>query len=267
MQNKNLIIALAISVIGAVLFFVYFSGKEKEVTAKGTPNKVLVAAKFIPAGAAVTAEYIRIIEIPEIYIQPGALRKIEHTAGVIALVNMASGEQILSNKVTKIAETLSSIIPIGYRAAAVNLDSDSAVGDFLKPGDIVDVLTSFEEAGKASYTATLMQNVRIIAVNDNFNPVRKQETGLLPARAFSGNLVVLALEPADAELLAFAENKGKIKLTLRNPGDEKTAVLRSTGFGNALRNQQRETAKPAPEIPFLEIIRGTEGEKVILRGR
>ena len=267
MQNKSLLFALIISAIGAMLIFAYLSGKEKEVLEKGTPNKVLVAAKFIPAGAALAPEYLKMAEIPEIYIQPGALRKQENVAGVIAVANLVEGEQILANKVTRIAANLSSVVPIGYRAVALNLDGESSMGDFLKPGDVVDVLVSFEETGKASYTATLIQSVRVIAVNDSFTPANKQESSNFPARAFSGNIVVLALEPSDSELLVFAENKGKIKLALRNPGDEKVSVLRTTNFGNALRNQQKEVVRPAPEVPFLEIIRGTEGEKIILKGR
>ena len=267
MRNKNLVFAFVLSAIGAFLIYAHLSGKEKEVTAKGTPNKVFVALKFIPAGAAVTLEQLKIEEIPEIYIQPGALRKPEHIDGVIAVASIAEGEQILANKVTKIAENLSSIVPIGYRAVAVNLDIDSSVGDFLIPGDVVDVLVSFEETGKAFYTATLIQSARIIAINDSFTSIKKQGVSNYPARAFSGNIVVLALDPSDAELVAFAENKGKIKLVLRNPGDEKMAALKTTNFGNTLRNQQREVVKPAPEVPFLEIIRGTEGEKVILKGR
>ena len=267
MRNKNLIFAFVISVIGALLIYLYLSGKEKEVTAKGVSNKVLVASKFIPAGAAVPAGSLKLGELPELYIQPGALRKFEEAAGVIALANIAEGEQILANKVTRLAENLSSLVPIGYRAVTLNLDADSSAGDFLKPGDIVDLLASFEEAGKASYTATLIQCVRVLAVNESFSSVKKSEAVYFPVKAFSGNIIVLALEPSDSELLTFAENKGRIKVVLRNPGDEKTAVLKATNFGNALRNQLREAVKPAPEVPFLEVIRGTEGEKVILKGR
>ncbi|OGF48796.1 MAG: Flp pilus assembly protein CpaB [Candidatus Firestonebacteria bacterium RIFOXYA2_FULL_40_8] len=265
MRNKNLIFALVLSAIGALILFAYFSGKEKELTARGTLNIVIVAAKYIPAGAAITQEHLKIEEIPGMYIQPGAIRKTEQAVGAIAVANISAGEQILANKITVIAENLSSIVPIGYRAVAINLDADSAVGEFLKPGDVVDVLGAFEETGKASYTATLIQSVRVIAVNESFTPVKKIEEKGFPARLSSGSTVVLALEPSDAEIVTFSENKGKLKLSLRNPGDDKMATLRTTSFGNVLRNQQREAVKPAPEVPFLEIIRGTEGEKVPLK--
>ena len=265
MKNKNLFFALVLAVIGALLLFAYFSGKEKELAAKGAPNKVIVAAKYIPAGAAITPEHLKTEEVPEMYIQPGAIRKAEQAAGAIAVANISVGEQILANKITIIAENLSSIVPIGYRALAVNLDADGAVGEFLKPGDVVDVLGAFEETGKTSYTATLIQSVRVIAVNESFTAVKRAEEKGFPGRASSGSIVVLALEPSDVEIITFAENKGRLKLALRNPGDDKMSALRSTSFGNVLRNQQREVVKPAPEVPFLEIIRGTEGEKVPLK--
>ncbi|MEI6846135.1 MAG: Flp pilus assembly protein CpaB, partial [Candidatus Firestonebacteria bacterium] len=199
---------------------------------------------------------------PELYIQPGAIRKPEQAAGVIALANISVGEQILANKITVIAENLSSIVPMGYRAVGINLENDSSLNEFLKPGDVVDILGVFEETGKASYTATLIQSVRVIAVNDSFAPVKKIEENIFIGRNVTGSTVVVALEPSDVEIAVFAENKGKLKLVIRNPGDDKMLSLRTTSFGNILRNQQREAVKPAPEVPFLEIIRGTEGEKV-----
>lgn len=264
MKNKNLIIAVFLSSIGALLIFAYFLNKEKELAAKGAQNKVLLASRYIPAGAALTLTHLKTEEIPEMYIQPGAVRKVEQAIGTIAVAGIAAGEQILANKITVIAENLSSIVPIGYRAVAINLEVDSSVGSFLKPGDVVDVLGVFEETGKGVYSATLIQSARVIAINDSFSSVKKTEEKVFPV-VTSGNTVVLVLEPSDAEILAFAENKGKLKLSLRNPGDDKMASLRTTSFGNVLRNQQREAIKPAPEVPFLEIIRGTEGEKVPLK--
>jgi len=267
MKNKNLTIAIVIAALAALILFAYLSSKEKEIVSKGTPNKVIVAKRYIPAGATISADLLKETEIPENYIQPGAIRKAENAAGRISLANISEGEQVLANKITNTAENLSSAIPIGYRAVAISVDSVSGINDMIKVGDVVDVIGTFEDSGaKGTYTATVLQNVRVLAINDKFDLSREERRNEYSNASLGLSTISLALEPSEAEILAFAENKGKLKLALRNPGDDKVSTIKTTNFSNLLRSQQKEVSKPAPtQDQQLEIIRGTEGEKVNIK--
>ena len=239
MKNKNLILAIVIAIIAALLLFIYFSGKEKEVISKGNLNKVIVAKKYIEKGATISSKLVKEAEVPEIYIQPGAIRKAENAVDKIALVSMSEGEQILANKITKTADCLSSVVPIGFRAVTILVDSESGLNDMLKQGDFVDVIGTFDESSsKGSYTATVLQNVKVLAVNDSFNQNITEKSQTLTKESFGPSTVTLALEPSEAEVLSFAETKGKLRLCLRNPGDDKNISTKITNFNNLLRSQQ-----------------------------
>lgn len=97
-------------------------------------------------------------------------------------------------------------------------------------------------------------------------PAQEERKSELSNSTLGLSTVTLALEPPEAEVLTFAENKGKLKLALRNPGDEKVTAIRTTNFGNLLKSQQKEASKPAPlQDQQMEIIRGTEGEKINIK--
>ncbi|MEI7904826.1 MAG: Flp pilus assembly protein CpaB [Candidatus Firestonebacteria bacterium] len=266
MRNKNLIAGVALAGAAFLVFFIYFRMKENALEAKGALNKVVTAKSFIPGGATITAGLLKLAEIPEMYIQPGALRSLESAEGLITVAGISENEQLLANKTVKIAGRLSEAVPIGFRAACVAVDDISGINGMIRPGDFVDVIGTFEESGsRGVFTSTVLQNVRVLALDDDY-------TGAAPAGKrnadFTGvtgrSTASLALEPSDAEILAFAESKGKLKLSLRNPGDVKVAQTKTTNFGNLLRSSQSISAKPA-EGQSMEIIRGTEGEKVQIR--
>jgi pilus assembly protein CpaB len=264
-KNKNLILALVIAGFATLILFVYLNSKEKEVISKGTPNKVIIAKKYIQSGATLTNEMLKECEIPEAYIQPGAIRDIKYAEGRITLAEISEGEQILANKITKIANSLSSVVPIGFRAVTISVDSETGLNEMIKTGDYVDVLGTFEEVGgKGSYTATILQKVKVLAVNDNFNNISKSSQ-ISVEGTLGSSTVTLALEPSDVEIITFAETKGKLRLSLRNPEDDKIISPKLTNFNNLLKSTQKEVTKPTKEVPSLEIIRGTEGEKIQIK--
>ncbi len=264
MPNKKLVLALGAGAAAFILFFIYFKAKENSLLSKAAVNRVIVAAKYIAPGALITPDMLREIEYPEMYVQPGAVRKAESAAGFLAAAAFSENEQILANKLTKVADRLSEIIPIGYRAVSVAVDDTSGLDGMAKPGDFVDVVGSFEDAGnRGIFSATIIQYCQLIAYNGDFSGNRKKDPGLFPGPVGRSNATLL-VEPSDAETLTFAEHKGRLRLSLRNPGDTKCAQLKTTNFSNLLKNAMKESTK-AQDGPFLEIIRGTNGEKVRIK--
>jgi pilus assembly protein CpaB len=110
------------------------------------------------------------------------------------------------------------MVPAFMRAVTVALDPIIGVGGFLKPGDHVDVVATFE-VNDGTVTKTVLQNVELLATGsevtaEEINP----KTGRMTGSKAQPN-ATLAVLPTDAEKLILAESKGKLRLTLRRPDD------------------------------------------------
>ena len=264
MKNNKMLLALGAGAAAFILFFIYFKAKENSLLSKAAVNRVIVAAKYIAPGVLITADMLKEAEYPEMYVQPGAVRRQEHAAGFLSVAAISENEQILANKLTKVADKLSEIIPIGFRAVSVAVDDTAGLDGMAKPGDFVDLVGAFDDTGnRGVFSATVIQNCQLIAYNGDFSGNRRKDAGLFPGPVGRSNATLL-VEPADAEVLSFAEQKGRLRLSLRNPGDTKYAQLKTTSFSNLLKNTLKESPRQQ-EGPLLEIIRGTDGEKVRIR--
>ena len=115
--------------------------------------------------------------------------------------------------------------PPGKRAVTLLIDSLSAVGGLINPGDFVDILGVLKvpddaEEGNVTkdVTTVLFQNVQVLAVGTNFKPLGKAPAYDAQQKARSLNVTV-AITPEEAGLISFAQANGKLQLTLRPPTD------------------------------------------------
>ncbi len=132
--------------------------------------------------------------------------------------------------------------PAGKRAVTVNITTLSAVGGLLNPGDVVDVLVHLsipsvdnvavekkdgsKEKETTKTTITLFQGIQILAIGSNVN-----EPADFDGQQKSSNLIItLAVDPQQAELIAFAESYGKLQLVLRGPGERAAYQLPSANW-------------------------------------
>ena len=121
--------------------------------------------------------------------------------------------------------------PFGKRALTILIDSLSAVGGLINPGDFVDILAQLNvpqseenSAATSKVTTVLFQNVQVLAIGTNFESV-----GMPPpyqGQQGAGSLyVTLAVSPEEAGLLTFAQTNGKLQMTLRAPAEKDTKPL------------------------------------------
>jgi pilus assembly protein CpaB len=110
------------------------------------------------------------------------------------------------------------------RACTITTNVSSSVAGFILPGNHVDVLLSMtgdadKEATGGATTTTLLQNVEILATDQNIEA---------PAANVAPNLrsVTLLVTPDQAAKLQLGQTKGQLHLTLRNPGDADPATTR-----------------------------------------
>ena len=115
--------------------------------------------------------------------------------------------------------------PPGKRAVTILVDSLSAVGGLINPGDFVDIIGEIkipEESGDAKsvkdVTTVLFKNIQVLAVGTNFKPLGSAPAYEAQQKARSLNITV-AISPEESGLIAFAQANGKLQLTLRPPTD------------------------------------------------
>lgn len=182
---------------------------------------VLVAAKDIELGAAVSAEDLRWQAWPSdaanaVFVQrASAPEAIQNTAGSIARSPFVAGEPIRPDKLIKGNGSgyMAAILPAGMRAISIEISPETGAGGFILPNDRVDVLLTRRLAGRngrdESYTETLSENVRVLAIDQMVT----EQNG---AKVVVGKTATLELSPAQSEKISLSRQQGVIALALRS---------------------------------------------------
>lgn len=134
------------------------------------------------------------------------------------------------------AEDLNMKVPPGYRATVVQADKAEFL--FIKPGDRLDMLVTFDaqmkDNSKEKVTASILQNVLVL------DTVCKD--GIYA--------VVLALNPNEAQyaMLSYAY---QIHFTIRGKGDVEMHPMEIASFKRLIRGDKEEKGgnREAPEKP------------------
>lgn len=134
--------------------------------------------------------------------------------GAVVREPLLSGEPIIARKIVKAGEGnfLSVVLGPGMRAIAVPVTVDTAAGGFIMPGDRVDVVLSRDRGDKGLVTATVLRNLRVLAIDQAVEPAKD-------AKTIVGAVATLEVAAADTEVMAAAQadakKGGSLILTLR----------------------------------------------------
>lgn len=221
--NKKVIaIALALSLITAVLIYVYISGIKSEVPQVEYAT-VYVASRTLPARSRITADDIKQVKIAKELSNEKAVNDISEIIGKRLKDRIIEGEQI---RIERIADennvSLSYSIPDGTRAVSINVNEQINVANLLRPGDFVDVIGSFgkEETNNGEtirvyprMTKIILQNVQVLALGQDMelSPGKLNE---LPTT------VTLAVKKEDIEKFIYSSEYSSLRLALRSFDDK-----------------------------------------------
>jgi pilus assembly protein CpaB len=222
----------------------------------------------LPRGAKIEAGQIRGVEerLPAI---KGAIASVNSAVGRVALHDIGPGDEItLSNTTDAPADIgLAPLIPRGFRATAVKVSDEIAVGNLIRPGDHVDVVFVSKSQQRRSEgtlyprseAKVLLQNVTVLAVGANL--IGERSSGEAAYRH-----VTLAVRPRDAALLSLASNIGSYHLNLRAADDQDDAgsvLVTTQDIAGEGVPHSRETALGPTQGPILvDVIRGQKRETV-----
>jgi pilus assembly protein CpaB len=201
------------------LGYVLLSGLQRNLDqiSKGSDQiEVVIAARDLHQGLALSSEDLLITTIPRAYIPDTVYHSMADVEGRTPRERILKGEAIRQERLAQPAagRGLNAIIPTGQRAQQIELPGAAAVGAFVNPGNFVDILVTGNDSNGMGQTTTLLQAVKVLAVDDRLETqgMNRRERGSAPA-------VTVALTPYDAQRLTEAVAIGNITLTLRNDVD------------------------------------------------
>ena len=181
---------------------------------------VVVAAQAVPAGQALKAEDLQLMQLPA---KPdGAFGEIQAAIGSVPAVDIPKGAPVLQGQmVTGLALKLSE----GERAVAVKVDESIGAGNRIRPGDFVDVFFALRRDGNEidqSQARLLLSRKRVLAYGsasvDAVTAAEKTE-GKQANGPDSARTAVLAVPVAEVNQLLLGGSNGSLLLALRNPTD------------------------------------------------
>ncbi len=240
MRNKKLFLVSIIIALFTSLFVYLWLKKEQDKAQRQIPKvNILVAARPIPAREIVEKDMIRYEEIPSSPITDKIAQKEEEVVGKVATSAIISGEALYKDKFIEkgAGAGLSFIVPLGKRAVTILVNNTTGVAGLLKPGDFVDVISTFdvprvqvegEQRPPLSMSITLLQNVQILALDatTEVSPPTPAPPSTPPPPSYT--MVTLAISPKDAERLTLLVEKSINRLALRSVKD--SAVYFTSGI-------------------------------------
>ncbi len=289
-RRLAVVIAVVCAAVAALLLLYFLRGLEQRARPEAAAKNVELVTPLqdIPAGTIIRSEMLGTVERPADQVPAGAVRSASQLVGQAGLVDLPAGQPITSAQVQSPTQ-LSYRVPEGMRAVTVAIDPVVGVAGFLKPGDRVDVIATFE-VGEVTITRTVLQNVKLLALGKTANaappkrPLAEGEEAEVEAAEKEQPNATLAVDPEQAQTLILSDARGKLRLALRPKFEEQYIALAATdtaevigeGFKEALAAQQRPNGPPPeaaratltrePRGPAVEVIRGTEREIVIIGG-
>jgi len=125
-----------------------------------------------------------------------------------ALGRIYPGELLLGAKVSDFGErvTLVQKLTEGHRAMAIKVDATTAVGGFVTPGDIVDIVLT-QGARDTIRAVTVLQKIRVVGV-DQVSAEEHDQPSI-------ARTTTVEVKPDQAQRLALAQKAGTLSLSLR----------------------------------------------------
>lgn len=221
MQRKGfLLLALVCGFIAAGASYIFLNNTQHNP--KTDIKQIVVAKSNIPARSIIKPEQLMIKDVPSQGYPVGGASSIQSVVGSVALINLTTGDSIVSSMIehpqnssnqNSPSGSSSLTVPDGKRGVAVPISLVSGVGYSVKPGDHVDVLVTMEikDASGNAQTATSLaaQDVLVLSVGGSAATDDKTKT--------DSKSYTLALSVPQAMAVTLGSEKGSIRLLLRNP--------------------------------------------------
>lgn len=235
LKTLAVILVVAAAVLGFVAY--YFSQglteapetAEREQVPQPAENQVLavVATRRLPPYQPIAPEAVALLPIS---VQPPQhFTDVGEVVGRTPLRAVPVGSPVTEEAFGK-ANTLSQAIPAGSQAMSLEISDVIAVGGFVRPGDMVDVLVYIRASGREvedSQARVLLENARVLGYderlinvdaepaddNGNDRQQRRQRTA------------VVAVPVEDTTRVMLGASLGELRLSLRGEPEPRVDVV------------------------------------------
>ncbi|PKQ16246.1 MAG: Flp pilus assembly protein CpaB [Actinobacteria bacterium HGW-Actinobacteria-7] len=233
MRSRLLIVlvALVLAGVAATLALRYVSSARTEVASGSKPVEILVAQEDIPRGLSsdelLSKEMVVLQEVPQRFVAAGAISSPRAIEGQVLNTPLSRGEQLTTARfATPSAAGLAYSIPKEYVAIAIPVDDVKGISGLVKPGDHIAVYATFAPGpnGEENLTKLLLADAKVLAVGETLSadstdeqPAEKGSAGIGGASRqedAAPHTMTLSVSPKDAAKLVFAEETGKVWVTL-----------------------------------------------------
>jgi pilus assembly protein CpaB len=212
MRTRIIAVAVAavLAVAGAAALVFAVQGASQSATAATETHTVLVVVERIPAGTpgAQVGERVEEREIPAAYVAPGAVGDRELLDGLVALVALEPGEQMIGTRWGAATDLIGNggrvEAPEGSQQVSLALGLQRVAGGAVVPGSLVGVWGSRDGA-----TSLLLDGVLVTALATTVTP---DEEG---SSTDGTVLVTFAVDADQARALIEAAEFGDVWLTLQ----------------------------------------------------
>jgi Flp pilus assembly protein CpaB len=225
---RNLLIALGLAVVAAILVSVYVTQYKHHVQNGQSTSQVYVASRDIPTGTAgtdlVDGKYIRKESVENRNLVPGWISKTSQIEDSYVTAPIYQGEQLTLRQFGQAgAQGARGQITGGQRAIEIEADPPQVMSGTLESGDHVDIVANWAlpEGSSHHVSKIVLRDVLVLSAPDQ----TKGNSGVGGA----GNKVDVQLRVADAQLpkLFWVMQNGDWSLALRPPtkaGDRATKL-------------------------------------------
>ncbi len=221
-------VAVVAGLLAARLVLTSNSEPQQAAQVEETPKEVvtedvLVAAADVKLGSQLNDEDMKWVAWPKdavpenVILRSASPDAMADFAGRIAKAPIYGGEPVRAERLIDTDRGfMSAILPKGKRAIALPVEALTTAGGFILPGDKVDLILTKAIGGRdggSFESETILENVRVLAI-DTTTAGEQDDKSLTP-----GQTATLELAPAQAEIVAQAQQAGVISLALRSAQD------------------------------------------------
>jgi pilus assembly protein CpaB len=264
MKSRALLVAMAAAVVGLVLVVFYMQSFEAEASG-GEPTAILEARQNIALGEQLDPVTMLVERtIPADYVEDRHVRAsdVERIRGIRVVGGVRAGEALLWTDLATTSDSardLSSLVRSGMRAITIQADQTATFGGLVRPGDRVDVMLTLDrpvlEGNLERVTVPLLQSLIVLAAGQDTGMIQRASQQSAPGRAQPMQNVTLSATVEQAQMIAFATQRGRLTLVLRNPDD----TLPAEGLGEMTtedlvtieRRQKIQHTRPRARPPTL----------------
>lgn len=249
MKRSNRLILLIgvflaiVAFVGVLLLSQGGGGPTTDPNAPPTELPTVVATADIPLGTIIREDQVTEETLAVTARNPGAFEDVSQVIGSVARQPVTTGAQITAATLAGGEGAIDNLrCPAGLVCMAVQVDQVSGVGTVIKTGDYVDMVVGFTGDKFPVITLNAIDDTFTVVAGLNSTSVKALLQGmqvvgtLLPpppaedpnapaqdgdGTALTGQqqIVILAVDTQQAELIKFAQLDGSITLVLRSPDD------------------------------------------------